>query len=340
MSISLDVGIDSIKTMRREGNQLVAKRCRSLYAVIADSPSRRDALEKLEIPYSTAEEQIVIMGDAAAHYGELFQVPTLSLFPPEENQVPSDENVFSAEVMQALILSMIDQPKYPQEPCCVVLPSLNSRRQHVANILREAGYQPLIQSPGMAIVLAELVKESFNGIGLSLGAGSSTMSLSHNGVEVARYTLPLGANWIDEQLAEANEDFGWDARGNRYLKTEKVRQWKEARGNGFLNPSTEGEQILKEVYTHMLKELIQQAGESFNLIPRVHHTPQPVSLVCSGGPARLPGIRELIERTLLTTPFPIEVNRVRVAAESPYVVARGCLIHAELENQAEQSRAA
>ena len=60
MSISLDVGLDSLKTMRRVGNQLVAKRCRSLFSVLADSPERRDVLEKMSIPYSTAEDQIIV----------------------------------------------------------------------------------------------------------------------------------------------------------------------------------------------------------------------------------------------------------------------------------------
>ena len=331
MSISLDVGIDTLKSLRRQGNQLVGKKCRGVFSVMSDSESRREVLGKLNVPYSTAEEQIILMGDASAQYAEMFQTATMSLFP--ETKKRSDEAVLSAEVLQSLVKSLLGEPNYAQETCCVTLPGTNVNRQHITNAIRESGFQPIILSSGMSVVLAEMVKESFNGIGLSLGAGSCTMSLAHHGEEVARYTLPLGANWIDENLAEANEDFGWDTRGHRYLKTERVRNWKESRAGAFLNPSTEGELILKEVYSQLLKELFQQAGDNFKLIPKVHNSPQPLTLVCSGGPARLPGIQEMIERTLLTTPFPLEVNRVRVAAESIYVVSRGSLIHAELESE-------
>lgn len=338
MSISLDVGTDTLKSLRRQGNQLIAKKCRGLFSVMDDSENRRELLDNLKIPYSTAEEQIVLMGDAAAHYGEMFQTSSISLF--KESKSRSDEAVLSAEVLQALIQSILDQPRYHNEGCAVVLPATNVNRQLITSAIRDMGYQPLIISSGMAIVLAEMVKTSFNGIGLSLGAGSCTMSLAHHGAEIARYTLPLGANWIDEQLAEANEDFGFDARGQRYLKTDRVRKWKESRAGAFLNPSTEGELILKEVYTQLLKELFAQAGENFSLIPRVMSSPQPMTMVCSGGPARLPGIREMIERTLLTTPFPVEINRVRVVSNSLYVTARGALIHAELEQDTALGKAA
>ncbi|MCA9041044.1 MAG: hypothetical protein KDA65_11900 [Planctomycetaceae bacterium] len=338
MSISLDVGTDTLKSLRRQGNQLIAKKCRGLFSVMDDSGRRRDLLENLKIPYSSAEDHLVLMGDAAAHYGEMFQTSTLSLF--KETPSRSDEAVLSAEVLQALIQSILDEPHFAGESCAVVLPATSVNRQLITSTIRDMGYIPQIISSGMAVVLAEMVKTSFNGIGLSLGAGSCTMSLAHHGEEIARYTLPLGANWIDEQLAEANEDIGFDSRGQRYLKTDRVRSWKESRAGAFLNPSTEGELILKEVYTQMLKELFTQAGESFRMIPRVLNSPQPLSLVCTGGPARLPGIREMIERTLLTTPFPVEINRVRVDAESLYVVARGALIHAELEQESTMGRAA
>ncbi|QDU78662.1 hypothetical protein Pla110_03660 [Polystyrenella longa] len=337
MSISLDVGTDTLKSLRRQGNQLIAKKCRGLFAVMDGSETRRELLNNLKIPYSTAEEQIVLMGDAASHYGEMFQTSSLSLFTEAKSR--SDEAVLSAEVLQALIQSILDKPRYAQETCAVVLPATNVNRKLITAAIRDLGYQPLIISSGMAIILAEMVKTSFNGIGLSLGAGSCTMSLAHHGEEVARYTLPLGANWVDEQLAEANEDIGFDSRGHRYLKTERVRNWKESHTGAFVNPSTEGELILKEVYTQMLKELFTQAGENFSLIPRVLNSPQPMTMAVSGGPSRLPGIREMIERTLLTTPFPIEINRVRVVSESLYVVSRGALIHAELEQESSLRKA-
>ncbi|MEZ6045854.1 MAG: hypothetical protein R3C11_09820 [Planctomycetaceae bacterium] len=273
-----------------------------------------------------------------AHYGEMFQTSSLSLF--KESTARSDEAVLSSEVLQALLQSILDDPRYMNEACAVVLPATNVKRQLITSTIRDMGYQPQIISSGMAIVLAEMVKTSFNGIGLSLGAGSCTMSLAHHGEEIARYTLPLGANWIDEQLAEANEDIGYDSHGLRYLKTDRVRNWKESHAGSFLNPSTEGELILKEVYAHLLKELFSQAGANFSMIPKVLNSPQPMTLVCSGGPARLPGIREMIERTLLTTPFPVEINKIRVVAESLYVVARGALIHAELEQEATAGKAA
>ena len=62
--------------------------------------------------------------------------------------------------------------------------------------------------------------------------------------------------------------------------------------------------------------------------------PHPVSLILCGGSARVQGFGNLFQRKLADSDFPVRIQKVRIVTDSDYSVARGCLIAAEIEQQA------
>ena len=63
------------------------------------------------------------------------------------------------------------------------------------------------------------------------------------------------------------------------------------------------------------------------------------TLVVGGGSATMPGVCEILAEQIQRPGFPVQIGRVQ-AATSPYTVAQGCLIHAEVESEPQAQRRA
>jgi hypothetical protein len=338
MSIALDVGVHRLRSLRRQDGRLLGRGCRTLYAALADTQSSRQLLGQMQIPYATCEDNLAVMGDAAAEFSRLFKVPSVSLL--ANGKLPHDDPP-ARQIIGSLVEALIPEPRHPNEICCMTLPGISSAQrsagrrayEFLTRLVKLRGYTPLVLASSMAVILAELVGESFTGIGLSLGAASCKVSLAHRGLELACCSIPVGGNWIDEELALQNNDYAWDTSGNRYLDTESASQWKESLSRSILHPADAREQFLSNLYRELVSHVVTEAARNFATVANVGDLPQPVSVVVVGGTARIAGFDKLLEQIWRATPFPLATKEFRVVADSDYTVARGCLINAELEAQ-------
>ncbi|MGH7127880.1 MAG: hypothetical protein ACREIV_04890, partial [Planctomycetaceae bacterium] len=144
-------------------------------------------------------------------------------------------------------------------------------------------------------------------------------------------TVPRAGRWIDEELARAAQEYAWDARGNRYLDAEAAAVWKQSVTSSLTSPAEGRETLRAELYERMIEHLLETAAREFAAVPETREVPQPVPIVAAGGTARAAGFEDMLQRCLAKSSLPLRVGRCRVVAESDYVIARGLLIHAELE---------
>ncbi len=339
MSIALDFGQYQIRSLRRKDKTLVSRHVRAVYSVLSDSPERRKMLEKVNIPYAVSERELLIIGDAAAEYSQMFQVPCVPLFP--NGQVPTDDPP-ARQILGAVVDSLLPEPSEKNEKCGMTIPSSSASKsvgviddttRFLFQLVQLRGYEPVIVSAGMAVVLAELVGNSFTGIGMSIGAGSCDVSLAHHGVEIARCTVPRGGDWIDEQMAHQWKNYSWDVTGNQYLDTDNVSRWKQGFKGSVMEPNNVQEQLLSNLYSELLVHVIQEVSTALSSERRVQNSPSPLSLVCSGGMTRITGFEKLLQNQLLKTPLPVDIDDVRISTRSNHTIARGCLIQAELESE-------
>ena len=339
MSIALDFGQYQIRSLRRKEDRLVSRQVRTVYSVLSDSPERRAMLEKVQIPYAVSERELLIIGDAAAEYSQMFQVPCVPLLPG--GKVPTDDPP-ARQIIGAIVDSLLPEPSQKNEKCGMTIPGHSSSGQmgivdettgFLYRLVQMRGYEPVIVPAGLAVVFAELVDHSFTGIGMSIGAGSCDVSMAHHGVEIARCTIPRGGNWIDEQMAHQWKNYSWDVSGNQYLDTDNVSQWKQKFDGSLLEPKTVQEQLLADLYQELLGHVFEEVALSFSKEYRVKNSPSPVSLVCSGGMTRITGFEKMLKDQILKTPLSIEVGDVRISTRSAHTIARGCLIQAELDSK-------
>ncbi|MFQ5730678.1 MAG: hypothetical protein ACE5KM_01860 [Planctomycetaceae bacterium] len=340
MSVALDVGTHELKSLRYDAEPLNARRCRAAYSVIDDVPHHRDVLERLGISFAVCEKRLLVPGDSAVNFEQLFRAPCETLFPAGALNAGDP---LSRQIAATLVEALVGRATAEGELCALTLPAdlksggngTSPQREFFGRVVRLLGYTPLEVATPQALVLAELGNDAFTGIGLSFGAGSAQAGLMHRGNVLAACEVPFGGNWIDLRLARAQQLFVWDARGRKQLDTAKARHAKETFAGDVRRGETESELQLADLYRGMVEFLLREAAVTFGAVTKQMPIPGPLPMVVSGGSARVPGFRELLGDVLPTVSFPVQVADVRMAVSCPYTVTRGGLIRAELETVAE-----
>ncbi|MCX7418091.1 MAG: hypothetical protein NT013_00955 [Planctomycetia bacterium] len=343
MSIGLDVGSSQIRCLRLHGEQTVGSSSRALFAVLPDASEYRALLEAGHIPFAICDGALALIGDNAAAYSSLFHVRPQALLP--HGRLPTNDPV-ARQCLAALVEALLGEPNQPGEMCCVTLPggemfqslATNNELEFLTRLIRLRGFTPQVLPATMAAVLAQLVSRSFTGIGLSFGAATSELVLTHRGIQVAIEVSPRGGDWMDELIAEHFEYALCDAEGASFLNLDQARAHREGLTSIFATPGDSGAQFLADVHQDLVYELIRSAAEKFSQQPRTIDVPQPLTVIVVGRVARAPGFRDLLEKAFETARFPLEIGNIQFATDDNFTVARGCLINSQLETEVRSAK--
>lgn len=346
MTIALDLGASSLRSLRMEDDRLVGRTARAIYSVVDDSPVRRQMLDQLQQTYAICDGTLAIPGDAARDFSELMHTPVLPLMP--DGELAANDPA-SRQMIAALIEGMIETATEPGELCGVALPgvsgSMQGRHSETAEflqqIIRLQGYEPLVVTPGTALVLADLVGDGFCGVGMTFGGSACHVSLVYRSLEIASCVVEHGGSWIDERLAESTEQFLWDAKGNRYLDAESMCRWKESRVAELGSPGeTDRDAALTQLYAELIETVVRKAADTFRRSLDVPAAWPAMTVVACGGATRVKGFVPMLARAIRQADWPVRVKQVRLAEDVEFTMARGCLIRAELDAEAANSKAA
>ncbi|MCH7687452.1 MAG: hypothetical protein IH899_12350 [Planctomycetes bacterium] len=122
-------------------------------------------------------------------------------------------------------------------------------------------------------------------------------------------------------------------KGNRYPDLLGVSCWKESLTDSIVEATTQREKLLCEITRELVSNVLHRIAKMIQRTPAVSEISRSLSMVVCGGTTRIPGFDRLFREELQKTPLPIDESRLCVGNESDFTVARGCLIHAELESQ-------
>lgn len=338
MTIGLDLGSYRLRSLRREGDQLVARSTHSFYSVLPDTDAHRALMQQAQIPFGVCEDDLVLMGNEAVDYAELFQVHAHRLLP---GGIIPQADPLARQILGSLVDALLPASSEPGELCCLTLPGNYSQRPKSMNrvlefftrLVKLRGYTPQILSDGMAVILSELAAENFTGIGISFGAATCDVSLAHCGIQIAHCTIERGGHWIDQELARKAKIYKWDCRGDKYLDVNGCTQAKEQSDCSLTRVRDEDEKLLAGLYRDLVTSVLKQAAKAFANSPRLSDISQPIELVCAGGPTGIAGFEALLNHALSAAPPLPAIKDVRVTEDAQLTIARGCLISAELEAQ-------
>ncbi len=86
-------------------------------------------------------------------------------------------------------------------------------KEFLSRLIRMRGYEPLALSAADVVMLAEGSDTSFSGISVVIGAETSEVSISRLGITLVSTVIPVGADWIDIELARQFEIQMFDETG-------------------------------------------------------------------------------------------------------------------------------
>lgn len=337
MSIAFDSGSYRFVSLRRNGGQLVTRSNRCVYSVLPNTVSHRQILKQAGLRFSSCEDGLLLLGDAAYNSAGLFKVRCRPLLPG--GRVPKDDPL-ARQLIGALAESVLPKSSHSNEICCLTVPggadltddSTRDDGDFLLRLIRLQGYRPQIVPASLALVLSQLVENAFTGIGLVFGASGAEALLAHRGDPVCHARIDIGGEWIDEQLATRQEQIGFEPdTGDRFLNTDAVQRRRESIGTPLILAKTAFEQELVSLLHKVVSELTASFLTELGRAPQAAGIPGPLPIVCSGGLARTVGFDTLLSEILREADFPLDLRKPRIVPDPERSIPRGLLIRAELE---------
>lgn len=198
MSVGLDLSGLSLRSLRRHGNRLLARACRTVYAVVRDDPARRTLFAERGVPFAEFGSNLILFGDAAEEWSSRLRVAAIPLLANGKLHI---EDRVIRQVITSMIEAVLPIPEMPGDDCCLTLPggldAMNpATAEFVAQIVRQCRYTPRIAGPGLAVVLAELSQVGVSGIGIYLGESRCEFSIVRQGRELSCFEISRGMKFI------------------------------------------------------------------------------------------------------------------------------------------------
>ncbi len=339
MSAAIDLGTSQFRGIRHAEQRAFGRCVPTSYLALPNDEATAALLKRCHVVSHPADDSLLVLGQEAATVAGLIKQPLVPLF-SEGKLLPNDP--VSRQVFSALIESLLPPAEKQGERCTLTIPNNlmqpgEPERELATRVIKLMGYQPTIIEQTEAVILAEASPTQFNGLGISLGAGSFSLCLAHTGRILASITSPRGGAWIDEQCAKELEIFTFDAAGNRYLDLLQADQIKKTNCQLLRRPESAREKLI----LHLLQQCLDQALLMFRAAllqtPFLRGSRKRFSAYVCGGCAQPSGFDAFLIQRIEQIGLPVEIDSVRIDKNS-WSVARGCMIHCHLEETAPPHR--
>ena len=337
MITAIDFGCHTIRSAFRTSSDpssitLFAER--SEYAVLPGQESHRQALCERQISFGECDDSLVVFGNRAAQVRWLSRKPCAPLF--TDGGVPTTDAP-ARQLLHVLTQAMLPQDLGESDVCCFTVPGGKKKSdssEFLSRLIRMHGLEPVPVSSAEAAVLASGGETKFTGITIVLGAESSEISVCRYGVELASETLPVGANWIDVEIARQFKFQVWDESGECYLDLQAVRAWKSNDRIHLRNGVGEREKTLARLYGAVLNQIARA-------VRQLLHSPavksalgnERLGVVCAGGPTQIHGFSGAMTERFVDHDVASEILSVKTVEAPANAVVRGLLIYGELEQR-------
>jgi hypothetical protein len=287
------------------------------------------------IPFSTCEESCVVFGDNAIELSRAMKLPLIPVFP--EGRLPKEDPI-GRQVAATLIESLLPTRPAISGFSLMVVPEDVCR--FAERVLALRGIRCRAIHPGTASILAELNDCQLTGVGLSVGANSTSLGIAVHGQPVAELTIPRGLGSVDEVFARSRGRYFFDAEGNRYLDVRHVSRWRETANVDLTNPQGDDQDLLRSLIREWLLTAMSEFSQQLDALRGFRPGREVSVMTLNGGPARMTGFDVLVADSLRRAGLPLSIQEIRTAEDSDYTLARGALIAAELEQKVATRKAA
>ncbi|MCQ1534226.1 rod shape-determining protein [Methanosarcina sp. KYL-1] len=330
MAKGLDVGtMNIISATKGEGSISFAQQ-RNAFLEMEANDLTQHMLDNAKVLYTQRGSNLNVLGEDAFKFSNVFNK---SIRRPMKQGIISPDEKESIPMIKVIIERVIGAPEKKDEVLFVSVPAnpvdnkLNVlyHSKTVEALAKKLGYNTFTIDEGLSVVYSELSDSNFTGVGVSIGAGMTNVTVAYMATPIVSFSIARGGDWIDEQVSVATG-----------MAKERITAIKESDfsiGSEYELGSVQGalavyyDALLTYVLQHLKRKLSETAPPDAEF-----------QVAIAGGSTRAKGFVEMFEKRLKETNLPIRISSVKKArfvspsgsdSRDPlYAIARGCLIAA------------
>ena len=320
--LGLDVGTSRIVVARNNDRKYQYDSELNAFITLPHSALTASLLQRENVFHEIRGGEIVVAGDDAARFAEIFHVDTRR---PMANGVLNPREPHSLSVVRGIIARMLGKAEREGRKVVFSVPAAvegvdNAIPYHeaaISRMLSDLGYLPTPINEGLAVVFGELADSNFSGIGISCGSGLCNVCMAVLSVPVLSFSVNKAGDYIDNQAAIVTGDLALRMR---------IQKEKSFRLNGLIGDRVND--ALSVYYQDVLVTLVRTLRDHISSAQRLPRLEQSIPLVLSGGTTMPKGFLDHFTKVLKTHELPVKLSEVRISSDPLNSTARGALMAA------------
>ena len=325
MAKGLDIGTMNIICAEKEGDDIIFMKQRNAFMKLDSSDLTKNMLDTSKVLYIEENGEISLLGEDAFKFATIFGKDARR---PMRKGIISPKEKEAIPIMKLIVENVLGQPRSQNEVLYISTPAdpidadmnMLYHKKTMEALARGMKYEAHVIDEGLAVIYSELSDWNFTGLGISVGAGLTNVTLAYLATPLMSFSIARGGDWIDEQVAKSTG-----------LPKENVTTIKETGsklGKEIKLGSTDG--ALTVYYDALMTYVIQHLNRKLAGI-----TPPEVAfpVAIAGGSALPEGFFGNFEKKLREAKLRIEISKIIRARDPLNSVARGCLIAAKTQEE-------
>jgi hypothetical protein len=325
MAKGLDIGTMNIICAEKDREDIVFTQQRNAFMELDSSDLTKTMLDISKVLYIERKDGISLLGEDAFKFATIFEKEARR---PMTHGIISPKEKEAIPIMKLIVGEVLGQPKKQNEVLYISTPAnpidndLNVlyHKKTMEMLTKGMRYDTHVIDEGLAVIYSELAENNFTGIGISVGAGMTNVTLAYLATPLMSFSIARGGDWIDEQAARSTG-----------MPKEHVTATKEKiskLGKDVKMGSVEGALTVyyDALMTYVIKNLNRKLAEI---------TPPNVAfpVAIAGGSATPAGFFELFEKRLKEANLRVDLAKIKHVKDPILSVARGCLIAARTQEE-------
>jgi len=325
MAKGLDIGTMNIICAEKEGEDVVFIQQRNAFMNLDSNDLTKNMLDISKVLYIEEEKGISLLGEDAFKFATIFEKEARR---PMSHGIISPKEKEAIPIMKLIVERVLGQPKSKNEVLYISTPAnpvdtdmdVLYHKKTMEALARGLNYDTHVIDEGLAVIYSELSDYNFTGIGISVGAGLTNVTLAYLGTPLMSFSIARGGDWIDEQVSKST-GLPKEHATHRKEKISKLsKQVKIGSPDGAITI------YYNALITYIVQNLDKRLAEI---------TPPKVAfpVAVAGGSALPEGFFEMFEKNLRESKLRVEISKIKRARDPLYAVARGCLIAAKTQEE-------
>jgi actin-like ATPase involved in cell morphogenesis len=207
MAKGLDIGTMNIICAEKDREDIVFTQQRNAFMELDSSDLPKTMLDISKVLYIERKDGISLLGEDAFKFATIFEKEARR---PMTHGIISPKEKEAIPIMKLIVGEVLGQPKKQNEVLYISTPAnpidndLNVlyHKKTMEMLTKGMKYDTHVIDEGLAVIYSELAENNFTGIGISVGAGMTNVTLAYLATPLMSFSIARGGDWIDEQAQD------------------------------------------------------------------------------------------------------------------------------------------